>query len=203
MSLAHAILGVLEYQPMHGYELRRVLGEGISTFWPINLPAIYPCLRKLEEDGLVSHRTEPTPEGRPDRKVFDITEAGRAELARWRRLPPDGPPQLRSPLYLKLFFAHPENLPDAIDWIDKTLETARAEAAALRADLANPQAFSTFFVKFMRESGVAHHELQIELLQELRARIQEKLAEKRETARQGDRNTASMSGGENEPTRHQ
>lgn len=200
MSLAHAILGVLEYQPMHGYELRRVLGEGISTFWPINLPAIYPCLRKLEEDGLVSHRLQPTPEGRPDRKVFDITDSGRDELARWRRLPPDGPPQLRNPLYLKLFFAQPENLRDAIDWIDKTLESARSNAAQLRADLANPNAFSTFFVKFMRESGVAHHELQIELLEDLRARVESKLAERQEPSRQ---EAAAMSGGENEPTRHQ
>jgi DNA-binding PadR family transcriptional regulator len=171
MSLGHAILGILEFQPMHGYELKRVLAEGISTFWPVNLPAIYPSLRRLEADGLVAHRTEATPEGRPDRKVFTITDAGRAELARWRRIAPDGQQQLKSPLFLKLLFAKAENLPDTVEWIDKALGEARAQSDQIRAELADPRAFSTFFVQFMRECGVAHLEVQIELLQGLRERV--------------------------------
>ncbi len=177
MSLQHAILGILELQPMHGYELRRVLAEGISTFWPVNLPAIYPSLRRLEEQGHVAHRTQPTTQGRPDRKVYSITESGRAELARWRRLAPEGEAHIRSPLYLKLFFAKPENLPDATEWIGKALEEGRAITDQLRADLQNPKAFSTFFVRFMRESALAHFELQMELLEGLRERIRAQLAE--------------------------
>jgi DNA-binding PadR family transcriptional regulator len=177
MSLRHAILGILDYQPLHGYALKRVLEEGIATFWPVNLAAIYPSLRKLEEDGLVSHRMEPTREGRPDRRVYEVTEAGRRELARWRRLPPDGDLKVRNPLYLKLLFAQREDLPAVRDWVDKAIELATATANALRADLANPNAFSTFFVRFMRESGIAHAELQAELLSELRERLDGFLAE--------------------------
>ncbi|MDX1648456.1 MAG: PadR family transcriptional regulator, partial [Myxococcota bacterium] len=133
MSLRHAILGIVDWQPMHGYEIKRVLEEGISTFWPVNLGAIYPSLRRLEAEGLVRHRREASPEGRPDRKVFEVTDRGREELARWRRLPPEGPAQARVPLYLKLLFAQPENLPEVVQWIDKELETARATADALRS----------------------------------------------------------------------
>ncbi len=175
MSLRHAILGIVEFRPMHGYEIKRVLGEGISTFWPVHLAAIYPSLRRLEDEGLVAHRTEKSGEGRPDRKVYEITDAGREELARWRRLPPEGLTQSKVPLYLKLLFAKPENLGDALHWIEKEIETSRGAADLLRAELHNPQAFSTFFVRFMRESGLAHVELQLELLEDLRARIQEKL----------------------------
>jgi DNA-binding PadR family transcriptional regulator len=177
MSLGHAILGILEFQPMHGYELKRVLAEGISLFWPVNLPAIYPSLKRLEQEGLVAHRTEPTPEGRPDRKVFTITDAGRTELARWRRLPPDGEQRLRSPLFLKLLFAKDENLRDAVEWIDKELEHARALGDQVRAELADPRALSTFFVQFMRESAVAHLAVQIELLEGLRERVQARIAD--------------------------
>jgi hypothetical protein len=46
----------------------------------------------------------------------------------------------------------------------------------LRAEQANPRAFSTFFVEFLRESGVQHLELEIELLKELRARMQERVS---------------------------
>lgn len=171
MSLRHAILGILEFKPVHGYELKRVLEQGIANFWPVKLPAIYPSLRRLEEEGLVAHRMQATLEGRPDRKVYTLTEAGRAELARWRRLPPEGLPQVKSPLFLKLLFAKTENLPDAVEWVAKELEWLHARVSEVRAEMADPRAFSSVVIQFMRESAVAHFELQIELLEELRARI--------------------------------
>ncbi len=185
MSLRHAILGIVDYAPTHGYQIKRVLEEGISSFWPVNLAAIYPSLRKLEEDGLVAHRRERSADGRPDRKVFEITDAGREELARWRTLPPEGHTQSKVPLFLKLFFAKPENLGDAIGWIDKEIELSRGQAASLRSDLANPEAFSTFFVRFMRESGLAHAELQVELLQELRGQLQAAMEKRERSQSQG------------------
>lgn len=180
MSLRHAILGILEFSPAHGYQLRRVLAEGISLFWPVKLAAIYPCLRRLEEEGLVAHRTETTDPGRPDRKVYEITDSGRDELARWRRLPPEGEAQQRAPLYLKLLFAKPENLDDTVHWIAKDLERLRGQADRLRTELANPRVFSTFFLQFMRESGLAHLELQIEMLEDLRQRVMDRLARRKE-----------------------
>ncbi|MAE96736.1 MAG: hypothetical protein CL910_18975 [Deltaproteobacteria bacterium] len=171
MSLRHAILGIVEYQPAHGYQIRRVLQEGISTFWPVNLAAIYPSLRRLEEEGLVAHRMEASEEGRPDRKVYEITEAGREEMATWRRLPPEGAASNKVPLFLKLLFARTENLRDTLDWIDKEIEGLRSGSHQLRSELHDPKAFDTFFVRFMRETGLAHVELQIELLQDLRTRI--------------------------------
>ncbi|HVP27741.1 MAG TPA: PadR family transcriptional regulator [Myxococcota bacterium] len=202
MSLRHAILGILEYQPMHGYSLKRVLAEGISTFWPVNLPAIYPSLRKLEQEGLVAHRMETTRDGRPDRKVFTITPTGRAELERWRRLPPDGPMTVRSPLYLKLLFAKPDDYRDVLDWLDKAIDEGRTLLSQLRADQTNPNAFSSFFVRYMRESGISHSEIQIELMQDLRARVAAHAAER--DAQQGRADLhAEVSGSENEPTRHQ
>lgn len=171
MSLRHAILGIVEYQPSHGYQIRRILDEGISTFWPVNLAGIYPSLRRLEEEGLVAHRMEPSEEGRPDRKVYEITQPGREEMARWRHLPPEGTASSKVPLFLKLLFARTENLRDSLDWIDKEIETLRGNSHGLRSELHNPQAFDSFFVRFMRETGLAHAELQLELLQDLRSRV--------------------------------
>jgi DNA-binding PadR family transcriptional regulator len=183
MSLRHAILGILDYAPMHGYQLKSVLELGISTFWPVNLAAIYPSLHQLDRDGLVSQQEEASPEGRPPRKVYTITEAGRSELAQWRRLPPEGPTRVRSPLYLKLLFAQEENVEDTLAWIDGEIRTSNDAAALLRAQLDNPQAFSTFFVNFMRESGVAHLELQIRRLEELRERIAKGLEKRKQRDR--------------------
>jgi DNA-binding PadR family transcriptional regulator len=182
MSLRHAILGILNHSEMHGYQIKRVLEEGVSSFWPVKLAAIYPSLRTLEDAGLVAHRREATGEGRPDRKVYAITGPGREELAHWRRVPPDGGISVKNPLYLKLLFATDEEFPEATGWVGKELEQCRASLDQLRADLANPKAFSTFVVRFMRESGVAQLELRIELLEELRARLQQRIAHRDDDA---------------------
>jgi DNA-binding PadR family transcriptional regulator len=133
MSLRHAILGVLEFRPLHGYALKSVMEKGIAYVWPVNLPAIYPCLRRLEEEGLVTHHTEATLPGRPDRKVFSVTPLGREELAEWRRLPPEkGLPTAKNPLFLKLLFAKRENVQDIRVWANEALDEALQEAARLR-----------------------------------------------------------------------
>lgn len=175
MSLRHAILGIIEYKPVHGYQLKQVLELGISTFWPVNLAAIYPCLRQLESEGLVAHTTERSGDGRPNRKVYSITDAGRQELARWRRLPPEGIASVRNPLFLKLLFAREENIEDTLGWIDREIERSQTAARFIQQQLANPKAFSTFFVKFMREAGVAHLDLHAQLLKELRERVRKGL----------------------------
>lgn len=156
---------------MHGYQLRAVLEEGISTFWPVHLAAIYPGLRGLEEEGLVRHHAEVAAPGRPNRKVYEISASGREELSRWRRLPPEDPRPARVPLFLKLFFAKDENLPDAVGWIEKEMESMRGAVGSLQADLSDPNAFSTLVIRFLRECGLAHAELQLDLLQDLRARV--------------------------------
>ncbi len=170
-SLRHAILGIDEFQPVHGYEIRRILQEGISSFWPVNLAGIYPSLRRLEEQGLVTHSYEPSADGRPDRKVFEITEAGRTEMARWRRLPPEGKPSGKVPLYLKLLFMREENLRDSLDWIDKAIEDARENADRIRQDMSDPNRLETIFTRHMRETGLAYAEISIEKLVELRERV--------------------------------
>ena len=170
-SLRHAILGIVEFQPVHGYEIRRILQEGISSFWPVNLAGIYPSLRRLEEEGLVTHSTEASGAGRPDRKVFEITEAGRQEMVRWRGLPPEGHPSAKVPLYLKLLFMREENLRDSVDWIDKAIDDARTQLERVHGEMADPNRFDTIFIRHMRETGAAQTEISIEKLTELREKV--------------------------------
>lgn len=176
MSLRHAILGVLEFQPLHGYALKCVLEEGIAHVWPVNLAAIYPSLHKLEEEGLVRHATEAGAPGRPDRKVYSVTEAGRDEMARWRRLPPDrSEHQMRNPLLLKLLFAKHENLPEVLTWLDDALERGAEQRARMRRILEDADS-QPFFVRFLRETGMAHLELHLERLGSLRRQVDARLA---------------------------
>jgi DNA-binding PadR family transcriptional regulator len=70
------LLKLLDEAPRHGYEVIRQLEERFQGLYAPSAGTVYPRLAKLEAEGLVSHTTETG-----GRKVYSITEAGRAELA--------------------------------------------------------------------------------------------------------------------------
>lgn len=82
MALPHAILVSLSEQSGSGYELARRFDRSIGFFWTATHQQIYRTLRAMEDDGWV-HATPVVQHGRPDKKVYAVAEAGRAELARW------------------------------------------------------------------------------------------------------------------------
>jgi PadR family transcriptional regulator, regulatory protein AphA len=103
MSLEHAILGFLNYHPYSGYDLKKIFDNSIHHFWPADQSQIYRTLSRLEENGLAEMERVPQ-EDRPDRKVYHITEAGRAALREWL----SGPPPLgepRSAPLIQVFFS--------------------------------------------------------------------------------------------------
>ncbi|KAF4405469.1 MULTISPECIES: PadR family transcriptional regulator [Streptomyces] len=69
------LLKLLDEAPRHGYEVIRLLEERFQGLYAPSAGTVYPRLAKLEREGLVTHATE------GGRKVYSITEAGRAELA--------------------------------------------------------------------------------------------------------------------------
>ncbi|MEU8519271.1 helix-turn-helix transcriptional regulator [Streptomyces sp. NBC_01216] len=69
------LLKLLDEAPRHGYEVIRLLEERFQGLYAPSAGTVYPRLAKLEVEGLVTHATE------GGRKVYSITDAGRAELA--------------------------------------------------------------------------------------------------------------------------
>ncbi len=105
MSLAHAILGWLQKEPMSGYDLKKQFDQGAGYLWPVDQMQIYRTLDRLVEQGNVSVREE-IQHHRPNRKVYTVTDAGREELRHWLTSP-QVLPALRDPLLIQLFFAAP------------------------------------------------------------------------------------------------
>ncbi len=81
MSLDHILLGMLR-RPASGYDLRREFESSAQHFWYAELSQIYPVLKRLEGKGWLTSRAEPSERG-PERRVYEVTESGRAELVRW------------------------------------------------------------------------------------------------------------------------
>jgi DNA-binding PadR family transcriptional regulator len=103
MSLDFAILGFLNYQPYTGYDLKKIFDTSIRHFWPADQSQIYRTLSRLTESGWAEMEKVPQSD-RPDRKVYHITDAGRAELMRWLSAPPPmGDP--RSAPLIQVFFS--------------------------------------------------------------------------------------------------
>ncbi|QBD80855.1 PadR family transcriptional regulator [Ktedonosporobacter rubrisoli] len=101
----YAILGILTIAPMSGYDTKKFTERSMmSSFWNENYAWIYPTLKQLEQEGLVTSSSEKQ-EGRPDRRLYSLTKQGKAELRRWLGKPASFQQIERNEHLLKLFFA--------------------------------------------------------------------------------------------------
>jgi DNA-binding PadR family transcriptional regulator len=82
VALPHAILVSLCEQAGSGYELAHRFDRSIGYFWTATHQQIYRTLRVMENNGWV-HAATVAQHGRPDKKVYTVSESGRGELARW------------------------------------------------------------------------------------------------------------------------
>jgi DNA-binding PadR family transcriptional regulator len=102
MSLPYALLGLINYQPTTGYELKATFNKSIHFFWNATLPQIYRTLNQMEKKGWLTVTVEHQ-NGKPSRKVYHITKSGREEFKRWLAEPPEVP-ETRNAMLIKIFF---------------------------------------------------------------------------------------------------
>ena len=100
--LKHGILGLLNYGSMTGYDIVQIFRDSLSYFWHAQTSQIYRELQTLKRNSWATDETIPQ-EGRPDKKIFTITDKGRDELKRWLR-EENAESEVRSPLMMKVFF---------------------------------------------------------------------------------------------------
>ena len=87
-----ALLTLLADEPKHGYDLIRELEERSGGAWRPSPGSVYPTLQLLEDEGLVAS------EERDGKRVYTLTEAGRAELEQRKEERGDRPPWEFGPL---------------------------------------------------------------------------------------------------------
>ena len=64
----YAVLGLLTYAPLSGYDIRRIYAQSLGNFWSESYGAIYPILKRLEEEGLATREVAaPGRQARPQR----------------------------------------------------------------------------------------------------------------------------------------
>jgi len=71
--------------PMYGYQIAKLLDENREEAIAMKQGALYPVLRSLEKNGLLSSKVEPSISG-PPRRYYIITDEGRGTLTIWVKI---------------------------------------------------------------------------------------------------------------------
>lgn len=112
--LKHGILGLLNYGSMTGYEINRAFKDSLSYFWNAQTSQIYRELQTIKKNGWATDEVVEQA-GKPDKKIFTITDSGRAELNRW--LVEDNTEFVtRIPILMKTFFRGERSIDENIDY---------------------------------------------------------------------------------------
>ena len=104
-----AILGLLSWKPMSGYDIKKLVDVGLSHFWNENYGQIYPTLDSLVSEGLAT-KAEDDASSQRKRNVYSITKEGQQVFRNWLAEPTSAP-IVRNELQLKFFLSC--NLPKA------------------------------------------------------------------------------------------
>lgn len=132
MALHHTLLGLLSFYPRTGYELKQVFESSVIHFWNAHISQIYRELSHMEQKGLVTFYIEPQ-EGKPDKKIYSITEEGKKVFIEWLHEFPDGPEGvMRSEFLSRIFFASYMDVPDIAYELKRFVRRQEMELEKLR-----------------------------------------------------------------------
>jgi DNA-binding PadR family transcriptional regulator len=101
VSVPLTLLGLLEREPSHGYDLKREYDAYFGRDKPLPFGQVYATLSRLTRDGKAI-AGEAEPGGGPDRKRYAITEVGAAEVDAWLAEPVQPEPHLQTVLFAKV-----------------------------------------------------------------------------------------------------
>lgn len=116
MDVKTVCLGMLTDGPASGYDLKKQFESSFGHFFAAGYGSIYPALSSLAEDELVQCEEVPQ-EGKPDRKVYEITDEGRGFLLEALKNPSPCH-KVRSEFLATMCFAHlmrPQDIQTILD----------------------------------------------------------------------------------------
>jgi len=172
MSIPHSLLGLLEAEPLHGYELKHRYDRSFAPENPLPFGQVYAALERLERGGRVEVAAIEKEEG-PERRRYAITETGEQELAEWLRAPLEPEPHLRSALYAKVVLTvmRGESLDTLLDAQRAAHLTRMRALIQVRRDGAMPSALLADYAIFHLEADLRWIELTGARVEQLKARL--------------------------------
>lgn len=132
--LRYAILGLLNRKDMTGYDLTKEFQASLSEFWGAKHSQIYPELKVLTEQNLVTYKTEITGNVL-EKKLYSITESGKKEFIRWEKSNSPMPTLPKDDFKLQLFFSDCISSDERIQLLNNQLKQHQQLLEHLRNNL--------------------------------------------------------------------
>jgi DNA-binding PadR family transcriptional regulator len=104
MSVPHTLLGLIEVEPRHGYDLKRAYDSRFGHDRPLKPGQVYATLGRLQRDGFVAVAGTGQ-EGGPERTTYAVTPEGVTDLDHWFSSPEGASPYLQPVLFAKVVLA--------------------------------------------------------------------------------------------------
>lgn len=128
MALAHAILAALIGHPCSGYDLAKQFDGSVGFFWKASHQQIYRELAKLDSQGWIASELVPQ-SGRPDKKLYSVTQLGQKELLEWIAQPSE-PTASKEDILVKIFAGYCASREDVLAELQRHRQ-AHAERLAI------------------------------------------------------------------------
>ncbi len=173
MSIKHTILGLLHYRDLHGYRIKEIIGANFDYMWTINFGQIYPALKKMLAQELITVREEVRVGAKgPPRKLYSITDKGKVEFKHWLSTSPDGNTMLRDPFLMRFVFFGFGDKERAVEILDDRMELYLEQLKKREANLERWKQ-NDIYVNLMADFGLKMNKLLLEWMEESRRKILE------------------------------
>lgn len=175
MSIKYVILGYLSWQPMTGYDIKKIIADSETLPWTANNNQIYKSLVELHKDAWVTKEVE-NQEGSPNRHVYSVTPAGQEALKSWVKNEPE-PPEFKRSFFNQLMWA------DCLDSADLDLQLeAYLNAVGEKLFFLRVQADEkknmpgrtpreTFLWEMMHQNWIIQYELELKWIRQVRQKL--------------------------------
>jgi DNA-binding PadR family transcriptional regulator len=160
-----ALLGLLEREPSHGYDLKRDYDTYFGRGKPLPFGQVYSTLGRLARDGKVLVG-EVEPGAGPDRKRYVITEQGVSDVETWLREPVEPEPHLQTVLFVKVMLALMSGRP-----ADQYLDTQRAAHLQRMRELTELRRTGNVIDALLADHGLFHLEADLRWIDLTAARL--------------------------------
>lgn len=164
MDVKTIILGFLSYGEMSGYDIKQAFTNSIGFFYDASFGAIYPALRKLEEEGYVT-KQEIIQSGKPNKILYRITESGKGTFLQEIQTP-IVPAVLRSDMLVKIFFGKSRSQEEQQELIESCIEVQRQVLQQSKTTFNKLEANFDEYQRFCWEYTIHHLETTITFLEQ-------------------------------------
>jgi DNA-binding PadR family transcriptional regulator len=165
MSVPLTLLGLLEREPSHGYDLKRDYDTFFGRGRPLPFGQVYATLGRLARDGKVVIAETAPGEG-PDRKRYVITERGATEVETWLAEPVEAEPHLQTVLFAKVVLALMLGRP-----ADRYLDTQRGAHLKRMRELTEIRRGGNLVDAMLADHGLFHLEADLRWIEMTTARL--------------------------------